>query len=323
MTMFKLGFGPMSAEIIDTLVGYSNQQHPIMIIASRNQIDSDNGYVMITQELNDRVQKSDYLWLCRDHCGPYFLDSEKNLSIVNAIEATKKTIAKDIEMGFDLIHIDTSRCEDVYNIADQLIEFCLKLNPNIHFEFGTEENVGVAAGIGKYHEDVQFASQYPNMEFVVAQTGSLVMEDRQVGNFYTDIVAELAEFAHSKNIKLKEHNADYLTSEQIQLRKQVGVDACNIAPQLGVIQTKKILELADMYNVDSKKFKNLVLESGRWKKWLIDGDDTIKINSAGHYCFNSNEYRLLINEINNHCDSKEEIEKSIKHCLDLYFNNIT
>jgi hypothetical protein len=59
------------------------------------------------------------------------------------------------------------------------------------------------------------------------------------------------------------------------------------------------------------------------KKWLIDGDDTIKINSAGHYCFNSNEYRLLINEINNHCDSKEEIEKSIKHCLDLYFNNIT
>ena len=82
MTMFKLGFGPMSAEIIDTLVGYSNQQHPIMIIASRNQIDSDNGYVMTTQELNDRVQKSDYLWLCRDHCGPYFLDSEKNLSIV-------------------------------------------------------------------------------------------------------------------------------------------------------------------------------------------------------------------------------------------------
>ena len=68
MTMFKLGFGPMSAEIIDTLVGYSNQQHPIMIIASRNQIDSDNGYVMTTQELNDRVQKSDYLWLCRDHC---------------------------------------------------------------------------------------------------------------------------------------------------------------------------------------------------------------------------------------------------------------
>jgi hypothetical protein len=53
-----------------------------MIIASRNQIDSDNGYVMTTQELNDRVQKSDYLWLCRDHCGPYFLDSEKNLSIV-------------------------------------------------------------------------------------------------------------------------------------------------------------------------------------------------------------------------------------------------
>jgi hypothetical protein len=280
---------------------------------------------MTTEQLAKQASKysKEYLWLCRDHCGPYFLDSEKRLPLKAAVEATKKTIAYDIEQGFDLIHIDTSRVEDTYGIAEELFKFATDLNPNIRFEFGTEENVGVAAGAIKYREDVAFAKNMPNLEFVVAQTGSLVMEDRQVGNFYTDIVAELAEFAHSKNIKLKEHNADYLTSEQIQLRKQVGVDACNIAPQLGVIQTKKILELANMYNVDSKKFKNLVLESGRWKKWLIDGDDTIKINSAGHYCFNSNEYRLLINEINNHCDSKEEIEKSINHCLDLYFNNIT
>lgn len=320
----KLGFGPMSPEIIDTLVSYSNQGHPLMLIASRNQIDANSGYVMTTEALYERVYKtmSNYLWLCRDHCGPYFLDTEKSLDIGPAIEATKKTIAKDIEMGFNLIHIDTSRCNDVYGVAEQLIEFCLKLNPKIHFEFGTEENVGVAAGVNKYQEDVKFASQFPNMEFVVAQTGSLVMEDRQVGDFDIAIATELADFAHSKNVKLKEHNADYLTAEQIQMRKQAGVDACNIAPQLGVIQTKTILSLAQQFNVDSTEFANTVLDSKRWKKWMLNGGDQIKINSAGHYCFTSDPYKQLVEKLNVHCNTDKEIESSIVQCLDLYYNNL-
>lgn len=320
----KLGFGPMSPEIIDTLVRYSNQGKPLMLIASRNQIDATSGYVMTTEALYDRVRNtmSENLWLCRDHCGPYFLDSEKSLDIGLAIEATKKTIAKDIEMGFNLIHIDTSRCEDTYGVANQLIEFCLKLNPNIHFEFGTEENVGVAAGINKYKDDVKFASQFPNMEFVVAQTGSLVMEDRQVGDFNVEVATELANFAHSMNVKLKEHNADYLTADQIQLRKQAGVDACNIAPQLGVIQTKTILALAQQYNVDSTEFANIVLSSQRWKKWMLDGGDSVKINSAGHYCFASYAYKQLIEKLNVHCNTDKEIESAIVQCLDLYYNNL-
>ncbi|MEI6052650.1 MAG: hypothetical protein WCQ44_08125, partial [Opitutaceae bacterium] len=105
---FKLGFGPMSFLINDALGKYSrDQQSPLMIIASRNQIDANSGYVMTTKELVSQMSpfKSDYLMLCRDHCGPYFLDIEKSLSIEKAIEATKKTIACDIENGFDLVHI--------------------------------------------------------------------------------------------------------------------------------------------------------------------------------------------------------------------------
>ena len=191
----------------------------------------------------------------------------------------------------------------------------MKLNPNIKFEFGTEENVGVAAGVKKYEEDVKFASQYPNMEYVVAQTGSLTMEDRQVGSFDVAMVKRLVNFAEQAGVKLKEHNADYLNAEQIKLRTQAGVHACNIAPQLGVIQTKTLLNLA----TDTAEFKQTVLDSGRWKKWIIDGDDTVKINVAGHYCFNTDAYRNLVQTVDNF---DAELTKSITNCLDLYYDNL-
>lgn len=323
--MFKLGVGPMSHLINDIQARYArDNQRPLMFIASRNQIDANSGYVMTTKELCEQLNplRSKYLMTCRDHCGPYFLDAEKNLSLTQAVEATKKTIACDIENGFDLIHIDTSRCENSYNVADELFNFCLNLNPNIKFEFGTEENVGVAAGINKYKDDVRFARQFPNMEFVVAQTGSLTMEDRQIGSFDVPMVKKLVKFATDAGVKLKEHNADYLNANEIQLRKNAGVGACNIAPQLGVVQTKQVLLLADQYNIDSNDFKNLVLKSDKWNKWIIDGDDTVKIAVAGHYCFNSNEYKRLTDNINLYCDLNKKIEDSIVECLELYYNNL-
>lgn len=325
---FKLGFGPMSLLINDTLAKYAKEkQRPLMFIASRNQVDADSGYVMKTKQLAEQLNplRSEYLMLCRDHCGPYFLDVEKTLSQRAAIEATKKTIAGDIENGFDLIHIDTSRCEDAYHVADELFNFCLNLNPGIKFEFGTEENVGVAAGVKKYQQDVKFASQFPNMQFVVAQTGSLTMEDRQVGSFDVPMVRRLVGYANAANVKLKEHNADYLTAEQIRLRNQAGVHACNIAPQLGVIQTKTIIGLARQYDVDSGSFEAAVLNSNKWHKWMVDPEDNdlaLKVAVAGHYCYNSDSYKQLEDKLTFHCDVEKEISAAITACLDLYYENL-
>jgi hypothetical protein len=322
---FKLGFGPMSLMVNEILAKYAkDNKQPLMIIASRNQIDSNSGYVMTTTELSNQLNplRSDFLMLCRDHCGPYFLDVEKSLSLRDAIEATKKTIAGDIENNFDLIHIDTSRCDNQYRIADELFEFCFKLNPNIKFEFGTEENVGVGASVEKYKVDVKFAKQYPNMQFVVAQTGSLVMENRQSGSFDMSLVNKLVSYANDAGIKLKEHNADYLTKEQINLRKQAGVHACNIAPQLGLIQTQCILRLADKFNIDTTDFKNKVLDSEKWKKWIIDGGDNVKVSIAGHYCFNDSIYNKLEDKLSQKTNVFEEVKNEITKCLDLYYNNL-
>ncbi len=324
---FRLGFGPMSPEAIKAICTYTyDTKRPLMIIASRNQVDAESGYVMTTPELRQLLdtQPTDYVWMCRDHCGPYFLDTEKGLSLKAAVEATKKTIAYDIEQGFDLIHIDTSRVEDTYGIAEELFEFAVDLNPRVRFEFGTEENVGVAAGAIKYREDVAFAKNMPNLEFVVAQTGSLCHEDHQAGTFEIDTVRDLVQVANDNGVKLKEHNADYLTADQINLRKRAGVHAMNIAPQLGVVQTKLLKQLALARGGEQQwnEFAKIVLASGRWKKWTDSDQDEQKIIVAGHYCFNSPEYQAILSQLSQHANWDEEIQKAFYQIFDLYTTNL-
>lgn len=323
---FKLGFGPMSREVIDIICDYThNNEKPLMIIASRNQVDAESGYVMTTPQLAAQLKDKNtgHVLLCRDHCGPYFLDSEKSLGLCEAVEATKKTIAYDIEQGFDLIHIDTSRVDDTYGIAEELINFCLSLNPNIQFEFGTEENVGVAAGAIKYKQDVAFAKNFPNMKFVVAQTGSLCFEDTQAGTFEADTVRELVELANANGIGLKEHNADYLTAEQVQLRTAAGVHAMNIAPQLGVVQTKLLRRLAEEYELTTQwnKFAEQVLASNRWKKWTHSNEDSQKVTVAGHYCFSSPAYTTIVEAINERTDWNRQLYAAIAEVFDTYTEN--
>lgn len=325
---FKLGFGPMSSEIITAISFYTEfEKTPLMIIASRNQVDHDSGYVMNTSALSQQVSSCspDLLWLCRDHCGPYFLDAEKQLSERDAIDATKKTIAMDIEQGFNLIHIDTSRVSDGYKTAEELIKFCLDLNPNINFEFGTEENVGVAAGIEKYKNDVAFAKQFPNMQFVVAQTGSLVREDYQAGELNFDAVKTLVGYANEAGVKLKEHNADYLTKPEIQLRKALGVHALNIAPQLGVIQTRGVRRAAQRLFVEDEwnNFANAVYKSKKWEKWLVDGDEDTAVDIAGHYLYQSDEYKRLTDALTEEdLYWSVEFRKDLFTLIDLYVKNI-
>ena len=298
-----------------------------MIIASRNQVDAESGYVMTTPQIREQLTSlpTDYIWMCRDHCGPYFLDAEKNLNLHDAVEATKKTIAYDIEQGFNLIHIDTSRVEDTYGIAEELFKFCLDLNPNIQFEFGTEENVGVAAGAIKYKADVAFAKNIPNMQYVVAQTGSLCHEDHQAGGFETATVKELVEVANTNGVKMKEHNADYLSADEIGLRSAVGVHALNIAPQLGVVQTKLLRRLVEQHPDAQGQwadFATEVVASGRWSKWTDSDDRDHQVNVAGHYCFSSSKYQALINVLNQRTDWRSAITSEIEYILDLYTNNL-
>lgn len=145
------------------------------------------------------------------------------------------------------------------------------------------------------------------------------MEDRQVGQFDIEMVAALREVVTGRHgIKLKEHNADYLTSEQISLRSGV-VDALNIAPQLGVVQTSVTLSAANKYGIDPSDFLNVSHASGKWGKWMLDASDRLKSSIvSGHYVFSSDEYQRLLDRIRKFHDIDSEIVSSIDEVISFY-----
>ncbi len=324
----NLGFGPMSSEIIEAIFRASHyNRKSLMIVASKNQVDFKGGYVnnWTTKEFMDfiREMKREYpnsnVKICRDHCGPGF-------NGVDDLQDTYETIKTDIENGFDLIHIDFCNFkgtkEEQFEESKKAIEYCKYLNPNILIEVGTDENIGTNFGLMNLEEvekEINFFTSFCKPEFYVVQTGSLVKEINQVGNFNQEFIKEVSQKLKEKGIKLKEHNADYLTKEQLDLRKNI-VDSMNIAPQLGVVQTILVIKKCLVYGIDFSNFVEEVYEKGKWRKWMYKSnpDKLLCTFIAGHYHFSSEPYLKIIRELKKREDIKEEIINSITEVIEHY-----
>ena len=239
----KVAIGPLSSEIIEAVFRYSHYHRTeLMLIASKNQIDYSGGYVnnWTTKEFMEFINqmKNKYPFsnvkICRDHCGPGFNEKYD-------LDDVYKTIKSDIENKFDLIHIDFCHFkgskEERFEASKQAIMYCMNLNPSILLEVGTDENIGARFGIHNLdalEEEINFFTEFCKPVFYVVQTGSLVREINQVGSLAKDFIIKASKILKAKGIKLKEHNADYLTTEELASRKGL-IDAVNIAPQLGVV----------------------------------------------------------------------------------------
>lgn len=285
----------MSKEIVELCLNYSHlYDYPLMIIASRNQSDYDSGYAMNTKELSKLVFNHEHydpnrVLLCRDHCGPYFSDMDSGLELEAALERCMKTIKSDIDANFDLIHIDVSRVESGKQqyVAEKLFSYAMELNPNIMFEFGTEDNTGnTAETLNMLTTQLEYVKPWQsNLRYVVSQTGSLTKQT-QVGTFNIEQTEKLISVIHQDGYMFKEHNADYLDAKQVKLRKITGVDALNIAPQLGTIASSVLYDLG-LGTVELSEFMTVVLDSGYYKKWCtVDvNNDKDRFISSAHYLF--------------------------------------
>lgn len=313
----------MSKEIIDIMCEWSrDEDYPLMIIASRNQVDATSGYVCTTSELAERIKpnKTKNILICRDHCGPYFADADKGLTLDQAMVRCKETIAADIAAGFDLIHIDVSKIKDQQlEYGKELIEYALSLNPTIKLEFGSEDNTGidVASSIARIEPQLEFLQQYKdNVVFFVSQTGSLTI-DSQAGVFDTERNKKAGEQIRAAGFLFKEHNADYFTAEDIQQRIDAGIDSLNIAPQLGKLQTEVIKQFApaELWT----KFSDYVYSQNRWQRWMPEGDTDKERATivSGHYCFDSDEYRNILLAID-HELYIDVLQRKLNSLLDFY-----
>lgn len=326
----KFGVGPMSSEIIEAVFRFSEKsKQPLMLIASKNQIDWDGGYVnsWTTPKYMDFVNglKQQYgdaeVYVCRDHCGPGFKDKD--------LADTYKTIDNDIENGFDLIHIDFSKLQgeysDILKESKKAIEHIQNLKPDVLIEVGTEENMGdLLTDISKIENEMKFFAALAEIQFFVCQTGSLIKEINQRGDFNVEFIKKVKEKADEYNTCLKEHNADYLNSEQIAMRKGL-IDALNVAPQYGVIQTQLTLQKASVYGIDVNEFLEESYKSRRWEKWLdINTSDNKLLCGviAGHYVFARDAYKRICDKINKYENFKEEVITEMMKNFEMYYNNL-
>ena len=329
----KIGIGPMSSEAIEAVYKYSSiNNKELMLIASKNQIDHNGGYVndwntkqysnflkgMQKKYVNAKVK------ICRDHCGPGF-NGKYNLNDVY------KTIDSDIENNFDLIHIDFSKAKKNYKqilkLSKEAILYIKKVKPKIEIEIGTDENFAQklsSINIKEFLEEMDFFLDFMDPEYFVVPTGSLVMEDKQFGFFNHKFIKSVHQRIKSRPILLKEHNADYLSAEGINLRKEF-ISALNIAPQFGVFQTKFILDECIKFGVDTTNFLNRCYESKKWEKWLLksDSNDIYKCSIlAGHYNFQDKTYKIIIDNLNKiHGDFNKKIIDAHYEIIDHYVKN--
>ncbi|OUX36298.1 MAG: tagatose-6-phosphate kinase [Candidatus Pelagibacter sp. TMED273] len=335
-----LGVGPMSKNIVDACIELVEQYNvPLMMISSRRQIDSDifgGGYVnnWSTERYSNYIRSkspNNKIILCRDHGGPWqnSLEIKKKYSELKAMESAKRSYESDINSNFKVIHIDTSldinstpKIDKVLDRTFELYEHCFsyasKKKKEILFEVGTEEQSGVT---NTYEETEYFLNKLskfckrnnlPKLFFIVLQSGTKVMETRNIGTFESlvriknEIPAEIQifkikEICKKYKVYFKQHNTDYLSDDSLNWHPKLGIHAANVAPEFGVAETQNLLNLMKKYKMLNlyDEFIDLCAKSNKWKKWKIDGsklNDYQKTIICGHYLYSSEKGKAIIDE---------------------------
>ena len=277
-----LGIGPISTNLLIAAFELAKEKDfPLMLIASRNQVDSDElggGYVngWDQKRFSDDIRaiakqvgyEGDY-YLCRDHGGPWQRDNERNAHLPEeeAMELARKSYLEDMLNGFELLMIDPTKdpfeigkvipLDTVIRRTVDLIEWCEKERiahnlPAISYEVGTEETNGGLTSTEKYKEFIERLQDelgkknLPMPTFIVGQTGTLTRMTQQAGEFNYKNARELADMAASYGVGLKEHNGDYLDDVTLLEHIPAHVTATNVAPQYGTQETRAYIELCDL-----------------------------------------------------------------------------
>ena len=296
-----LGIGPMSKPLLKaTLELAQEKDFPIMLIASRNQVDSDefgHGYVRNwdqdrfvadVEAVEKEIGFNGLCYLCRDHGGPWQRDEERNakLPVEEAMERCIRSYKHDMEAGFDLLHIDPTKDPEfsmgtvpfdlvinrTVDIIDELEKFRKEKGlPEIGYEAGTEETNGGLTSVDAFSSFIdELVARLAEKgikapEFVVGQTGTLTRLTENVGNFNRDNAASLSANAAKHGVGVKEHNGDYLSDKILLEHPVLGITAMNVAPEFGTVETRAYLELAKVEErcVAVEKRSNIVAEMAR------------------------------------------------------------
>lgn len=290
----KYYIGPMSKNVVDCVIKHS-QKNPIGLIPSRRQVDYCGGYVNKWDiETFSKYFKNKKVLLCRDHGGP-----NQGLEPDDGIES----FVNDCE-NLDLIHIDPFKdSTSIYEAAEKTVTYiklCFAKNPNVFYEVGTEE------AIFKYEPEhlswfltclKVFLSEeeFAQIKYAVVQSGTrLDLSTRtNTGNFNNGRLLNFIEVVKNFGLMSKEHNGDYLIdSFDVETRYASGLDAINIAPEFGQIESEFYLEQTKGSSLFDVLYE-ICYTSGKWKKWIPDESRVSKeqiIITCCHYILSDQQF---------------------------------
>lgn len=347
-----LGIGPVSETVIRSAMKIcKSYDYPLILIASRNQVDLESlgsGYLMggmdqfqfvdLISRLRKEIDYKNPVHICRDHGGPWQrnIELDEKYSVGLAMDIAKKSFSADIRAGFTYIHIDPTKCpfshtlDDICNWTVDLLEYCEKLRVSlgkdpIDYEVGTEDIQGGLTSSQTFETFLKKLIQLlkiknlPLPTCIVAQTGTLVRVDRNVGHFNSTQTEKFIEIANRYGIELKEHNGDYLDVASCRVHPHIGIAVMNVAPEFGLVETDAYLYLAQVEKelVDrgilsaenSSNLQELFIEItwkiAPWQKWMteeikklsyeeIKNDASLRLLIArvcGHYIYNTKEIK--------------------------------
>lgn len=308
---------PMSKNIVDSVIEMNS---PLLgLLPSLRQIDYNGGYVneWNTETFYQYVRKKSGIIIERDHSGIGQSDS----NLYESFNADSKYT--------NIIHIDPwkhySFFEDGFKETVNNINYIHNLNPNMKYEIGTEEmlrpfNVKELVELISELKIELTPVQFKNIEYICIQSGvGLDLVNRKnTGVFNLEKLRLMNEVCKKFGKKSKEHNGDYLSKEEIEIRFDNGLDSLNIGPEFAQIETQIFLDLMTDSEIDD--FYNVCLESGKWKKWVNDDFDITNkenlISICGHYNYGKlkiNSIYLDIEHIDNYI--KSELKKKLKQLL--------
>lgn len=281
---------------------------PIKFAATLNQIDSDKGYVGITQReftkmLGDEARSVNFngpYIVAIDHGGPWLKDkqSQGKWPLEQAMEGVKKSFEDAIEAGYDLIHVDPTvdifvpegEIIDIRIVAHRTVEmikhseeFRRQHNyPAISYEVGTEEVHGGLADENTFDTFIELLKAGLEKEglsdiwpcFIVGKVGT----DLHTTTFDKEVATTLTQKVRKFGSYIKGHYTDGVVNPEDY--PVCGIGAANVGPEFTISEYDALIELEqieralfkqDQIAVLSNMKQTLwesVIESNRWKKWL-------------------------------------------------------
>lgn len=301
----KYYIGPMSKNIVDAIIEFHEEtNNSIGFIPSRRQIEHNGGYVnkWTTAEFSQYVNNR--LPIMRDHAGPN----------QGHIEDTGyESLTHDCN-NFNMIHIDPwikyPKYKDGLQHTIEMIEFIYKHNSKIKYEIGTEESIRrfEPEELDMLLNDLHVRLEekiFAQIKYVVIQSGTSLEENLNTGNYNSTRLKQMVKVVKRYNKLTKEHNGDYLPINLIKEKFTLGLDAINIAPEFGQIETKVYLD-----KIKNEKPELLGLlygicyNSDKWKKWVSkDFNPLVQkeelINICGHYVLSNSNFQRIKDEFPN------------------------